>query len=161
MLLGIISDTHDDLERTQEALHILQEREVAALVHCGDLASEPIVQVCSKLPLYFVFGNHDADIVPELQTAAVEYGATCLDWGGIFELAGKSIAVAHGHMTMDIRPLLACSPNYLLTGHTHEPSTSRQGSMCRICPGALHRADPATFAILNLETDYVDFVSLQ
>lgn len=160
MLLGIISDTHDDLARTGEALRILQNQRADALIHCGDLASDEIVFLCSQLPFYFVFGNHDADFVPQLLAASEQSGATCLEWGGSIELSGKRIAVAHGHMTMDIRPLIAGSPDYLLTGHTHEPLTSWQGSTHRICPGALYRANPPTFAILNLETDEVEFIPL-
>ena len=35
--LGILSDTHERLERAQRAIHLLQAQGAEALVHCGDL----------------------------------------------------------------------------------------------------------------------------
>src|SRR4051794_14609308 len=107
MRLGILSDTHDDLARTWRALQLLRDEGAEALIHCGDLASPPIVAACAVLPFWFGFGNHDADHVPALQQAAAETGAVCLGWAGEVELAGRLIAVAHGHMSYDIRRALA------------------------------------------------------
>lgn len=152
MRIGILADTHDRLPRTKAAVQILREAGADALIHCGDLASRPIVEVCAVLPFWFVFGNHDADEVPQLQSAAEEYGAVCLEWGGIVELGGKRIGVAHGHMTTDVRRVLAENPDYLLTGHSHYASDVTAGSVRRINPGALHRASEFTVALLNLAT---------
>ena len=71
------------------------------------------------MPFWFVFGNHDSDTVPILMQAAIETGANCLGWGGILELAGKRFGVTHGHMTTDLRRVLAEQPDYLLSGHSH------------------------------------------
>lgn len=152
MLLGILADTHDELTRTQTAVQLLRDAGARALVHCGDLASPPIVEACAVLPLWFVFGNHDADFVPELRRAADEFGAVCLGWGGVFEWEGKRIGVAHGHMTTDIRHVLAQEPSYLLTGHAHYSIDLVIDGVRRINPGALHRADRFTVALLELES---------
>ena len=80
MLLGILSDTHDQLARTIRAVAILREQGAEVLIHCGDLLGPPIVAACSILPFHFVFGNNDADDVPYLRTAAVESVPTV--WGG-------------------------------------------------------------------------------
>lgn len=153
MLLGILSDTHDELDRTRRAIQRLCAEGAAALVHCGDLTSPPIVAACALLPCYFTFGNHDADSVPELRQAAAEHGAMCLGWGGLIELHGKRIGVVHGHLTSDLQRVLAESPDYLLTGHLHFPIDTRMGPARRINPGALHRSDEYTVAILDLATD--------
>src|SRR4051812_13863108 len=97
MILGIISDTHDQVRRTSEALRLLHEAGAEALVHCGDVTSPEILALCSGQPLYFVLGNNDYEI--ELKTAAegmanVRY----LGDRGVIELAGKRIGVTHGHM---------------------------------------------------------------
>jgi predicted phosphodiesterase len=83
MRLGILADTHDELIRTRAAVERLRAAGAEALVHCGDLASPPIVAACAILPLYFAFGNHDADSVPALRQAAADHGAVCLSWGGV------------------------------------------------------------------------------
>ena len=153
MKLGILSDTHNQVQRTQHAVELLVNAGAQVLVHCGDLASPEVVAVCSVLPCYFVFGNHDADVVPELEHAARQYGVTCLGWGGEIELAGKRIGISHGHLAREMRPLRAARPDYLLSGHSHAAiDWDNDGIRC-INPGALHRANPWTVALLDLQTD--------
>lgn len=152
MRLGILSDTHDEVERTRLAVRLLRDVGAEALVHCGDLASPPVLAELAGLPCWFVFGNHDADSVPTLRAAAAELGPVCLGWGGVVELGGRRIGVSHGHMTSDIRRVLADRPDYLLTGHSHIPGDTVVGSVRRINPGALHRADEFTAAVLELTT---------
>ena len=161
MRIGILSDTHDEYARTERAVTLLRDSGATALIHCGDFIAESILKVCSVLPLWFVFGNNDSDSVPHLQRAAAECGATCLGWGGIVELGGKRNAVTHGHMSTDVRRLLTAQPDYLLTGHSHIPDDSRVGSVRRINPGALHRADDFTVALLDLDTDELQFLYLE
>jgi putative phosphoesterase len=161
MRIGIISDTHDRLERTIAAVELLRAEGAEALIHCGDLTGVEIVAVCSLRPCYFVFGNNDADNVPALRAAIEEAAGVCLGWGGEVTLAGKRIAVTHGHMNKDIRQLLAARPDYLFSGHSHVASDSRTGSTRRINPGALHRATEYTVAILDLMTDDLRFLSVQ
>lgn len=153
MRVGILSDTHDELARTHLAIRMLCDEGAEALIHCGDLASPPVVVACAVLPCWFVFGNHDADDVPALEQAALESGATCLGWAGMVELYGKRIAVAHAHMSYDIRWALRERPHYLLSGHSHIASDRYEGLVRRINPGALHEADQFTVALLDLETD--------
>src|SRR5579871_942509 len=158
MRLGILSDTHDELDRTRRAVQLLCDAGAEALVHCGDLASPPIVAACAALPGWFVLGNHDADGVPALRQADAEAGVVCLGWGGVVALAGKRVGVAHGHLTADVRRVLAERPDYLLTGHAHYPSDGAAGAVRRINPGALHRADAYTVAVLEVESGLLEFL---
>lgn len=160
MLIGILSDTHDELARTERAVTKLREAGAERLVHCGDLAGPGILRVCSVLPLYFVFGNHDSDMVRVLEEAADLHGATCLAWGGEFTVAGKRVAVVHGHLTMDCQPLLDSQPDYLLSGHSHTTHDFRVGETRRINPGALHRADNYTVGLLDVVADKLDFLAI-
>ena len=160
MRIGILSDTHDEVERTERAVAALRKAGAEILVHCGDLMSPEIVHACSVLPFYFVFGNHDCDVVPQLEAAAESVGATCLRWGGEFEVADKRIAVVHGHLTMDLHPLLTAQPDYLLSGHSHVTHDFRVGSTRRINPGALHRADNYSVAVLDVASDELAFHSV-
>jgi putative phosphoesterase len=160
MHLGILADTHDELARTQRAVQFLRDAGAEALVHCGDLASPPIVAALSVLPSWFVLGNHDADFVPALAQAADECGSVCLGWGGIIELAGRRFGLAHGHLTADLRRVLADQPDYLLTGHWHFPSDVMVGSVRRINPGALYRAETYTVALLDLSGGQLQFIEI-
>ncbi|HEY1188888.1 MAG TPA: metallophosphoesterase family protein [Gemmata sp.] len=150
MRLGILADTHDRIARTRSAIELLRAAGAEALVHCGDLASPEVVELLAVLPSWFVFGNHDADVVPHLERAAAKWGVTCLRWGGLVTLAGKRVAVAHGHMSSDVRRLLAAEPDYLLSGHSHVASDATAGRVRRINPGALSRAERFTVAVLEV-----------
>lgn len=160
MLLGILADTHDQLARTHAAVELLRKEGATALIHCGDLFSPPIVAALSVLPSWFVLGNHDSDSVPHLEAAADEFGVHFLGSGGIVELDDKRLGVAHGHLTADIERVLSEKPDYLLWGHSHVPSDEIIGSIRRINPGALHRADEFTVALLDLSNGQARFLSL-
>lgn len=160
MKIGILSDTHDHLNRTQVAVELLIDRGAQALVHCGDLTGPPIVEACCKLPFYFVFGNHDSDMASILADASAENGGNCLRWGGELSLSGKRIAVAHGHFPKDFRPLLAKNPDYFLFGHSHQTHDSMDGSIRRINPGALFRAEKYSIALLDLLSDELEFITI-
>lgn len=160
MKIGILSDSHSHLERTRAAVEILRDNGADVLVHCGDLATTEIVAECAVLPFFFVFGNHDADNVPALRMAAVEHKATCLEWAGEFSVDNKRVGVAHGHLTMDLQPLLNSSPDYLLSGHSHQAHDRMSGTTRRINPGALYRAKNFTVAILDVDADDVEFLEV-
>jgi putative phosphoesterase len=160
MRIGILSDTHDKLERTKIAIQMLCDVGVEVLFHCGDLASPPIVEACSCRPCYFTFGNHDADDVRALQKAAVECGVNCLGWGDVVELSGKRLGLVHGHLTTDLRRVVALQPDYLFSGHSHSRNDAQVGAIRRINPGALHRADEFSVAILDLKAGSVQFLSV-
>ncbi|MBC8289720.1 MAG: metallophosphoesterase family protein [Planctomycetes bacterium] len=158
MKLGVLADTHDRLERTQRAVDILIAAGANTLIHCGDLTGWDIVEACSVLPFCFVFGNHDADTVPDLRQAADDFGATCLEWGGEVTLSGSRIAIVHGHLTSDLRPLLESSPEFLFSGHSHEARDWQNGPTRRVNPGAIHRAREFSVALVDLATAKVRFL---
>jgi uncharacterized protein len=158
VILGILSDTHDEVERTRNAVALLVAKGVTMLVHCGDIYGPAIISECSVLPLYFVFGNRDCDHVPLLRKAATEHGANCLGWGGQFAVGEKRIAVVHGHLTMDLKPLLDAKPDVLFSGHSHIRGEWRDREVRRINPGALAEADGFSVATLDLKTDELQFL---
>ncbi len=160
MLLGILSDTHDEIVRTRHTLDVLRAAQVDAIVHCGDLTGPEILAACSVLPSYFTFGNHDADRVPELKQAAETTGAICLEWGGGVELHGRRVGITHGHMDIDVHRVMASRPDYLLFAHLHFPIDTHDGVVRRINPGALSRADECTIAVLNLESGELQFLTI-
>jgi hypothetical protein len=160
MRLGLLSDTHDQLDRTQRALESLQVAGAEALIHCGDFTGPAVLELCVVLPCYFVFGNNDDFTLPDLKRAAEQTGAVCLDWGGEVTLGGKRIAVTHGHDHSDVRRLLAVKPDYLLSGHSHIAGECRAGATRRINPGALHRAREFTVAVLDLPSDELRFLKV-
>lgn len=160
MLLGIISDTHDRVDRTARAVRWLVDAGAEALVHCGDLTGPEVVHECALLPSYYVLGNNDFD-ESALRSAIVATDGTFLGDGGLITLAERRIAVTHGHLVRVYERLEAEAPDYLFFGHSHVPTDQRQGSTRFINPGALHRAEEWTVALLDLATDNLRWHSLR
>jgi putative phosphoesterase len=157
--IGILSDTHDQVARTGRAVAMLQAEGAAALIHCGDLTGPDVVYECCVLPCYYVFGNNDFD-EDALRAAMNATGGVCLETGGLIELAGRRIAVAHGDLPREVRRLESTAPDYLLFGHSHHPTDQREASIRWINPGALHRASTWTVALLDLAKDELEFLAV-
>ena len=49
MKIGIISDTHDDVDNTNKAIDIFKENDVKAVIHAGDIISPPIIKEFKRL----------------------------------------------------------------------------------------------------------------
>jgi putative phosphoesterase len=158
MKLGILSDTHDQCTRCEQAVSLLQAAGAEAIVHCGDLTEANIIEICAVVPFYFVLGNNDYDNVPMLQQMAARTGTTYLELGGVIGIANQKIAVTHGHLTSEVRRLLALQPDYLLSGHTHVAEDRVVDRTRRINPGALHRARNFTVAVLDLISGELIFI---
>ncbi len=159
MLIGILSDTHDRLERAKVAVSRLSDEGAQFLVHCGDFTSPEIVYLCGVMPFACVLGNNDWD-VGGIRTAVEALGGSYLEWGGEVTCGDKRIAITHGDNARAFRSLLASQPDYLCFGHTHEALNERDGPTRQINPGALHRARRYTVAMLDTERDDVRFLEI-
>lgn len=148
MRLGILSDTHDQVERTKAGVALLVEAGAEALIHCGDITIPEVVYQLAPLPSYFVFGNcdHDRD---DLRRAIATIDGVCLERGGLIELEGIRVAVTHGDSRRELARLETEDPDYLFSGHTHQAQDVRRGRTRFINPGALHRASEWTVALLD------------
>jgi uncharacterized protein len=157
MRLGIVSDTHGHVPYAADAVRMLEEFAVDAVLHCGDVGSGEIVRLFAKWPAHFVLGNVDHG--PTVRAAAARCGATFHGPFASLSLEGRQIAMLHGddgrRLTETIeggRYALVCH------GHTHVASRKVVGSTVVLNPGALYRANPHTLAIVelpSLETEII------
>lgn len=158
MLLGLLSDTHDQVERAAGAAALLAAEGAEVLIHLGDLTGPAVVRAVAGagLPCHYVWGNNDYDLETLERTIAAT-GGSVLGRGGVLELGGRRVAATHGHLTGEFRRLLLERPDYLLFGHTHQALDERDGPTRQVNPGALHRARRWTVAVLDLVRDEVRF----
>lgn len=159
MKLGVMSDTHGRQSLVHRALVRLREAGVNALVHCGDVGGLEILEEFAGWRCWFVWGNNDW---PE-QTWRPTVAALGLTWPeGPLEitLAGKHIAICHGHELQFQRFMEQARHDYLLCGHTHHRADERVGHMRVINPGALHRVSIPTVAVLDLAADDLRFLQV-
>lgn len=132
MLIGIISDTHDNMPQIKRAVDLFNERKVGHVVHAGDFTSPFTFRILKDLTCGFtgVFGNNDGDKLL-LQKMS---GGRVFNQPHIFELEGRKIVVIHEHHIADA---LADSSHYELViyGHTHKPEIRKVKNTLVINPG--------------------------
>ena len=160
MKIAILSDTHCRYPTVARALALVRERGIDTVLHCGDIEDATTVDMFRGLTAHFVFGNCDADRAA-LAAAMLAAGVMLHDSFGHLKLAGKKIAFIHS----DDRTLFQSLENsgtydYLFYGHTHIRAEHRTGPTRVINPGALHRARPKTFAVLDLDTGDLETVEV-
>jgi putative phosphoesterase len=160
MKVGIVSDTHGRQAAVCLALGELRRRGVDTVLHCGDIDDAQTVRLFRGFAAHFVFGNCDRDRL-ELRQAMEEIGATLHEKFGNVEFGGVKIAFVHGDDAGLLRDLeRAAYHDFLFYGHTHAAEEHRTGPTRVINPGALHRARPKGFAVLDLATGAIETVEL-
>jgi putative phosphoesterase len=132
MLIGVISDTHDNMPQIKKAVDLFNEKKVEHVVHAGDFTSPFTFRLLKDLSCGFtgVFGNNDGDrlLLQKMSEARV------FNQPHIFELARKKIIVIHEHHIADA---LADSGHYdvVIYGHTHKPVIKKANKTLVINPG--------------------------
>jgi putative phosphoesterase len=162
MRIGILSDSHGQRLNVSLALADLRERNITTILHCGDIDDTQTVSLFRGFTMHFVFGNCDYDKA-ELRQAMAEIGATLHESFGSLELKGVKIAFLHGDDARLMRDVEHSGHyDFLFYGHTHKAEEHRTGPTRVINPGALHRARPKTFIVLDLDnaTHPVELISL-
>jgi len=147
MLVGVLSDTHDNLPMIERATACLRARGVELLLHAGDYVSPFALKLIMRagIPLIGVFGNNDGE-KPGLQSVT----ADIFDGPHRFELDGRTILMAHDAGAL----VRAMTPDVVLAiwGHTHKPEVGA-GPVLRVNPGEAGGwlSGRATGAIVDLK----------
>jgi uncharacterized protein len=119
--IGIISDTHDDVENVQSAIEIFNAEKVTHVIHAGDYIFPGIVLEFKKLDakLIGVLGNNDGERVHLLKNFLSIGGELKGELGEVV-LDGVLFGIYHG-TDEQIKKKLVDSGKYdvVITGHTH------------------------------------------
>lgn len=153
--IGIISDSHDNIEAIPEAVALLNKAQVDLVIHGGDIIAPFSLRLFEDLdcPAKFVFGNNDGerDI---LKMLGEKMGTTISDLLDM-EFEGIRIVAYHG-TDPRITSALIKSRTYdlVIFGHTHLPEVENINGTMVINPGELcgysHRR--RTLAIFDTDT---------
>ncbi len=150
MRLGIISDTHGQLELTRPAVRMFESLDVKTVLHCGDIGSAAVVELFAAWPTHFVFGNCDYDL-DRFAAAIRQAGQTCHGLFGDLEFEGVRVALLHSHERRRFRQTIDGGDYQLVCyGHTHVAAIDRRGETLALNPGAIYRASPHSIAIVEL-----------
>src|SRR5262249_19061262 len=95
MRIAILSDTHGHVLNALTAVRMLEELEVEAILHCGDIGTPEIPPLFRAWATHFVFGNCDYDEDGLRQAIEAIPGHVCHERMGEIELGGRRIALIH------------------------------------------------------------------
>ncbi|HMK56551.1 MAG TPA: metallophosphoesterase [Dissulfurispiraceae bacterium] len=152
MIVGIMSDTHDNLDNLRKALAMFQQMKVEHIIHGGDYTSPfTYFKVLKDFAGGFtgIFGNNDGDRVALNKV----YQDRIYPQPHIFSLHGRKIVVMH---EPGVAEALADSGHFDLVvfGHTHEPVLKHVGKTILVNPGEVSGwlYGKPSVAVVNLET---------
>lgn len=164
-MIGIISDSHDNLAAIRKAVEFFNKEKVKVVLHAGDIISPFTVRAFKELnpKFYFVFGNNDGDRVT-LTKRFEEIGAvSCGDFGDL-TIDGLHIALLHGTDETLVKALAKSGEfDVVIRGHTHDPGVRILEGIPIINPGECSGvlSGRCTVAILEVANLNVEITELR
>ena len=161
MLIGAISDTHDNLPLIEKAVHFLNQQNIGLVLHAGDYVAGFVIPILAKLncPLIGVFGNNDGEKL-FLREKFAELGFELHQGPHEFELQGRKICLMHEPRCL---ASLVKSGDYdlIVHGHTHELAIHEEGTLV-INPGEAcgYLTGKPTCAVVDLDDLSGRFIEL-
>ena len=165
MLVGVMSDTHDEIGRTREAVSLFNREGVEHVLHAGDLVSPFMLDTLKELkaPFTGVFGNNDGD----RELIAKKFSAVPgLFFSGTFarlDLGGMRVGLLHGNDQVLLSTLAGCGTlDLLVYGHTHKPEVRQAGPLLIVNPGEVygHLTGRSTVALVDTVKRTAEIVEL-
>lgn len=163
MIIGILSDTHNNLLSLAAALALFEREGVKTVIHCGDFTGVEVAKKLTGLRVICVFGNGDfasGEIRQELIRQNAENYAGLIFTGRIDDV---HIAATHGHLPGQISELVHSGGyDYIFYGHTHQHKEEHFGYTRLINPGALGgmQREEQRVCLLDLASRKSNFVRI-
>ena len=134
MLIGVMSDSHDNLPKIKKAVEIFNRKKVSMIIHAGDYVSPFSLDLLDNLecPYKGIFGNNDGEKAGLIKKSNNRIKESPQEW----EIDGKRVLVIHDFK--DIGPALKKRRfDIIIHGHTHIPEIccARNGSCLIVNPG--------------------------
>jgi len=120
MLVGVVSDTHNNITNIENIINIFNKEEVKLVIHTGDISKPQTLRLFSRLncPMMGVFGNNDR-IEKGLKEVCDEYNFNFQDPPFPLTLEDKKIAVFHEPELIDKYIKEHKDIQLIIHGHTH------------------------------------------
>lgn len=155
MLVGVMSDSHDNLLKIAAATALFRQRGVEMILHGGDVVAPFAVRTVLKagIPLVAVFGNCDGERRGMKKACKAFFRSPHR-----FELGGKTIVLAHD--PIDLEGEVSEGADLLVHGHTHHPNI-QPGAPLLLNPGETGgwltgRSTVALVDFANMKAEIVD-----
>ena len=163
MLIGLMSDSHDNFPGLLEAVAIFKKRNVEMILHAGDVIAPGMCYAFEGWTgeLKLVYGNNDGDRTG-LKRDFGRVGGEFLEDFGEVEADGRSIALLHGTYEPLVKSLVDSGRyDVVVRGHDHHVRVV-PGDSLMINPGEAwgHFTGRKTVAILDTESLATEIVEM-
>ena len=154
MLIGAISDTHDNLPQVEKAVKYLNDQKVGLVLHAGDYVAGFVIPKFKLLncKLIGVFGNNDGDHELLKKRFSETTNCTIRERFAQVEVEGYRIALLHGHETELLEAVIDSGYfDAVIHGHSHYKSIEKKGKTLAINPGEVcgYLTGKSTVALLD------------
>jgi uncharacterized protein len=172
MLIGIISDVHDNLRHLDIAIKVFNKKKISILIHCGDFDMPFTLESYSDLicPIKAVLGNGDPDIQKFLYQLQNKFKNLKIELSEVFfdlTIDNRRIAVFHGNDSQLLNLLIECNLyDVICYGHTHISKIEKTNKSLMINPGSLigvfypKKFTPITIAIYDTQKNTAEIIDL-
>lgn len=163
MILGILSDTHDDAANTRRALAVFKQQHVEFIIHCGDITTPEMVKLFDGWPAAFVFGNLDKAEANLIAAARQLSEPASMGHRYIGIVGGASVAAYHGNDDEYLDTLIVSGQyDYVFCGHTHLRRDEKIGRTRVINPGSLggRKEKTRSVCVLTLPDGAARFIEI-
>jgi uncharacterized protein len=165
VLIGVISDSHDNLPLVEKAVQILNEQNVDLVLHAGDYVAGFVIPKFKQLncQLIGVFGNNDGDHELLKKRFSETTNCTIHDRFAQLNIDGYRIALLHGHETELLTALINSGYfDAVINGHSHNKNIEQKGKTLSVNPGELcgYLTGKPTLAIINTTKNEAKIIEL-
>ena len=162
MLVGIVADTHDNMDKIKVLVHVCNSKQVEMVLHAGDFCSPFTLWEFKKLHSAFVsvFGNNDGERIG-LQEKIQDMGGQVDSVQFEGEIDGRKVYMTH---YPKIAVPVAHSRLYdlVVCGHNHKIAIETFGSTLLVNPGEACGwiSGRATMVLLDTRTMITEILDL-
>jgi putative phosphoesterase len=163
MKIGLISDTHDNIQNIQNAISLFNNRHISFVIHAGDITNPEAVEAFAGVKLIGVLGNNDVD-VGELNNAFDKIGGQLKGEFCEIEEDNLIFAIYHGTDSKKKESIIQSGKyDVVVYGHTHRVQNKRVGKTLVINPGTANGwffGYRATAVVFDTKTKEPEFLYL-
>lgn len=165
MIIGAMSDTHDNLPLIEKAVQTLNQKNAGLVLHAGDYVAGFVIPKLKALncKLVGVFGNNDGDHELLRKRFSETINCTIHDRFAAVTVDGYKIALLHGDES-ELLNALADSGyfNAIVHGHSHLKGVQLRGKTMLVNPGEVcgYLTGKPTVAVIDTQKHQAELIDL-
>lgn len=151
MIVGVMSDSHDNLPMIRTGLKRLEAEGAETLLHAGDFISPFAVRALMEFPhrVVGIFGNNDGE-----KRGISRIWAEVSDPPRVLRLGNRNVVMVHDRA--ELAPQGLAEADILIHGHTHEPELEQEDAVLCVNPGECGAWLSGVSTVAVIDTERMD-----